>query len=290
MFEEGEVAFDKKRTLYSVWWLPDSDSGPEGVLVGIHGLGAHAEREFHYMGPFMAENGWAMHAIDLPGFGHWTGLKGNVKNWSLLRRAVQIALDSAHQRFPDLPVFLMGISLGGLTILEYGLKVQKPRPVPIEGFITYVPAIDYNVDIKWYEMLAVAIVGSIAGNYKYYREDLDVVECHDPDSIAFQEDPLQLKYQRLGFLLKIWSKMRWVRKNARKWSDSLLIVAAEEDSLVKTSALEEWMEKVKIVNEGKDLVFDYRLFENTYHGVCHELRRNEIFETTLAFMKKILKK
>ncbi|MHA1372571.1 MAG: alpha/beta hydrolase, partial [Promethearchaeota archaeon] len=100
MFEEGEVAFDKKRTLYSVWWLPDSDSGPEGVLVGIHGLGAHAEREFHYMGPFMAENGWAMHAIDLPGFGHWTGLKGNVKNWSLLRRAVQIALDSAHQRFP----------------------------------------------------------------------------------------------------------------------------------------------------------------------------------------------
>ena len=105
--EETEIDF-KPHPVYGVWWLPEKIEAPEGVIVAIHGLGTHSRREFHYAGPYMAERNYAMFSIDTPGFGRWKGLKGNVRSWKVIRNAVQKAIDTAHERFPDLPLFLMG--------------------------------------------------------------------------------------------------------------------------------------------------------------------------------------
>ncbi|MHA1793831.1 MAG: alpha/beta fold hydrolase [Promethearchaeota archaeon] len=288
MIEEIELEF-KPHPLYGIWWLPDNKEKMKSIVVSIHGLGAHAKREFYYMGPFLEKKGHAVFAIDLPGFGHWKGLKGNVKNWNVFRNAVQLALNKAHERFPDLPLFLMGISLGGLTILDFGLNGSKPRPVPIMGFLAYVPAVDYAVEIKWYQKVAIAIIGTLAGNLKYESEDMNEVKCHDPNSIAWQEDEMHLQFQRLGFLLKIWMKMREIRRKSKNWKDNLLMISADEDELVKTSAIKEWAEKARDANKGRGVIIEHHSFKDTYHGVCHELRRDEIFALTSNFIEKIIK-
>ncbi|MFX0099995.1 MAG: alpha/beta fold hydrolase [Candidatus Hodarchaeota archaeon] len=288
MIEETEVDF-KPHPLFGAWWLPDNEVMPEGVIVAIHGLGSHSTREFHYAGPYMAERKYAMFAIDLPGFGKWKGLKGNVKSWKMIRNAVQRAIDTAHERFPDLPLFLMGQSLGGLTILEYGLSVKEPRPVKLSGFIAYVPAIDYNVEITWYQKLGVALVGFLAGNVKYEQKELKETECHDPNSYAWswKEDPLFVPYQRIGFILKLWFKMKFVTKNAKNWRDPLMVICADMDSAVKTETVKTWCDTVKEWADPANVPVEYHLFEETYHVISHELKRDEAFQISLDFIKKI---
>ena len=272
--------------LHAVLWEPDKSQDVVGIIVAIHGLSTHAKREFFYTGPFFTGKKFAILAIDLPGFGHWPGTKGNVKSWRVLRDAVQCAIDAAHDTHPDLPLFLLGVSMGGLVVLEYALTIQKPRPVPIKAIATLVPAIDHALDLKWYHKLLILLIGTVAGNTKYAGKN-DPIECHDPNSIVWEDDPLRLQYQRLGFIKKLWGKMRWVQKQASNWNDPLLVITVDQDAQVRTEAVKAWVEQVREKSATTPIPVEYELFEDCYHRITHELRRDEVFNRILEFFRKM---
>ncbi len=128
----GLVARDG-RTLPLRRWLP-TGGAPEALVLAVHGFGGFG-LVFKDLGEDLAGQGLGLLALDQRGFGdnpdigRWPGddaLLGDARD---LVRAV---LDA----YPDTPLYLLGVSMGGAIALNVGSLNMKG----IEGYVLAAPA------------------------------------------------------------------------------------------------------------------------------------------------------
>jgi acylglycerol lipase len=104
------------------------------ILVSLHGLGDHSG-----LYPMVAEalvpQGVAVVAPDLRGNGRSPGQRGYIGAWSDLREDLRHLVTRVRVGRPELPLFLLGNSLGGLVVLDYVLR----HPDGIRGVIAVAP-------------------------------------------------------------------------------------------------------------------------------------------------------
>lgn len=278
--------------LHACIWEPD---GPKeaikGVIAAVHGLGSNAERGFHYFGPFMADLGWTVVAIDMPGFGNWKPLKerGKKKHWKMIPRAISGLLKMSRDLVPDGPLVLFGSSLGGLNIIDNVLNHPQDTGPAISAVVTLVPAFQ-QFSIPWYLMIGAGIMlvfypGFRVNVEKYFLD----LKSHDPDSIIMKEDPLALETLALNFLFQIFKTMRKVGPKGggmKRWDPSIpiFLASASMDALLKNKSVEEFY---KGLPEGT--IAEHRHYENCYHSLLNELNREEIFGDINSFLEKALK-
>ena len=99
-------------------------SAPKAVVLFIHGISEHSGR-YEHVGHFLAEQQFAVIAIDLRGFGQSGGHRAYVASFDEYLDDVE---DQLHElRVLQLPVVLMGHSMGGLIALSYALST-RPQP------------------------------------------------------------------------------------------------------------------------------------------------------------------
>ena len=102
------------------WRIPHET--PQGVIVILHGVGEHS-------GCYraLAENLAGRLAVDLVGFdlrghGKSPGKRGVVRHYDDLLDDVEATLDQVRVQRPDLPIYLLGHSNGGLVALRTVLE------------------------------------------------------------------------------------------------------------------------------------------------------------------------
>ena len=106
-------------TFFMQGWEPDS--APEALLALIHGLGEHTGRYAH-VGRVMTDAGYALAGFDLRGHGKSGGARGHAASLDVYMQDIRQFLDLLAQRYPGIPHFLYGHSLGGLLSLSYALQ------------------------------------------------------------------------------------------------------------------------------------------------------------------------
>jgi pimeloyl-ACP methyl ester carboxylesterase len=101
------------------WWMPAD--GAHAVLVFIHGGGSNRTSRFFRSLEFyraMVEQGISVVAIDLRNHGE-SGSDGRGLQFGRTEKYdAQAAIDWARRRHPELPLFAMGISMGGATLIQ----------------------------------------------------------------------------------------------------------------------------------------------------------------------------
>ncbi len=111
---------DKKHTLYGTEWLP---SGPvRAQILMIHGMCEYMGR-YDETGKWFASQGYLLSGIDLPGHGKSVS---NAEELGFFPESVENILADIHQvevrmkeRHPDVPLFLMGHSMGSFLARIY---------------------------------------------------------------------------------------------------------------------------------------------------------------------------
>src|SRR5690606_16896350 len=103
------------RLQYRTWEVPDA----RGAVVLIHGFSEHSGR-YEGVAGHLAGFGLSTFALDLRGHGRSDGRRGHVPRFEVylqeldrFRREVQGVVG------PELPLFLLGHSMGGLIALRY---------------------------------------------------------------------------------------------------------------------------------------------------------------------------
>jgi len=129
--------------LRRTWERPD-DAWASVLLV--HGLGEHSGR-YEHVGDQMAEAGLAVYAFDLPGFGRSSGRRAFVDRFDDYLDAVEEELEPLIES--DLPVVLLGHSLGGLIAYRYSLS-ERPQP---DALVLSAPALGANTP-AWQQSLS----------------------------------------------------------------------------------------------------------------------------------------
>jgi alpha-beta hydrolase superfamily lysophospholipase len=120
----------------------EADSAPKAVIVALHGMGDHSNA-FDMPGIFWAQAGITTLAYDQRGFGRsanpglWAGAQA-------MRDDLFDAVAAARLRYPGVPVFALGESMGGAVLLT---ALASQTPPQIDGAILSAPAVWSRADM-----------------------------------------------------------------------------------------------------------------------------------------------
>jgi alpha-beta hydrolase superfamily lysophospholipase len=107
---------------------------PRATLIALHGLGDHSGL-YPMIGERLAARGIAVLTPDLRGNGRSPGQRGYVDAWADLREDLGRLVERSRAEPAGGPLFLLGMSLGGLVVLDYALQ----HPEGLRGVIALSP-------------------------------------------------------------------------------------------------------------------------------------------------------
>ena len=75
-----------------------------------------------YLAKRLAERGYEVVGFDQRGFGKSGGIRGYIKEFATIQNDSNRFLDLIRKHYPDKKLFILGLSLGGLTSYSLGLN------------------------------------------------------------------------------------------------------------------------------------------------------------------------
>ncbi len=206
-------------------WLPDGD--PKAIILLVHGYAEHAGR-YQYFAEHCVGKGYAVFAVDHWGHGRSDGTPGYVPDFSVFHDGVDQLLACAKQDFPELPVMLVGHSMGGLISATYLLSQQSR----FTACVLSGPAIKAAEEPS-------AFLKAISGFLSRFFPKFGVIELdpngvsRDPQVVAdYLADPLVYN-GKMGARLaaEMLKNMTKIQENAGQITLPLLLLHGEKDSL-----------------------------------------------------------
>ncbi len=115
--------------LFACNWLPEGQ--PCGIITLVHGIGEHSGRYGH-IAEIFNKNGFVFNSFDLRGHGKSGGKRGYTPTKDSFMKDIDAILYDISEKYPGLPHFLYGHSMGGSLAINYVLReASKPDKKPV---------------------------------------------------------------------------------------------------------------------------------------------------------------
>lgn len=258
--------------LYRQSWTPDGDVRA-GVLL-VHGLGEHSSRYTH-VAKHLTGRGFAVHTLDHYGHGKSDGQPGYVERFSVFLDGVAALLHKVQGETPELPLFLIGHSLGGLIATAFLLEQQAAfRACVLSG-----PAIKSDQAPPAIVIALIRLIAILAPTAPLIQLDASGIS-RDHDVVnAYMNDPL-VHHGKLSarLLSEMSATMKRTLGKAGEIHIPILLMHGDADRLTAPSGSVEL--HAKIGSEDKTL--------KLYPGLFHEIFNEPEQEAVLADMSRWL--
>ena len=238
LHEEAYFTTHDSLELYRQHWLPDG--APQATLAVIHGFGEHCGRYSDFADWFVPL-GFGVHSFDHRGHGKSPGKRGHINRWSEYREDVHSFLALVRGQTPDAPLFLVGHSLGGLIVLDYGLHYGGG----LAGMVSSGPLLAWGEStsstLVFLGKLLSHIVPQLQMDSHLNAADLS----HNTGSVqAYRKDPLVHGLTTPGFAAAMDRAMKATLAGASTWPAGLplLIVHGAGDRLCPPAASRQFFE------------------------------------------------
>ena len=262
-----------------VWqsWKPPA---PGGVIVIVHGLAEHGGR-YRETAEFLADNGWAVYACDLRAH----GLSPNppkagrvhVDRFTDYFRDVEAITGLARGENPELPLFILGHSMGGLISIRYVLA----RPEGLAGAIISSPALGTHPAFKppVFLRILVRVLSFLAPRVLVDSElDTDAIS-RDPDVVkAYREDPLISEKISARWYSEILKSMKRAHQAAGSLRVPMLLMQSGEDRLVDPAAPGRWAEAAPTA------LVERVTWDGLYHEMLNEPEKDRVRARILEWL------
>ncbi|MGE5464102.1 MAG: lysophospholipase [Syntrophothermus sp.] len=257
-------------------WEPEGK--PRAVIALIHGLGEHIGR-YEHVARAMTDAGYAFLGFDLRGHGKSGGARGHFPSLDAIMQDIQDFLLLVTKRYPQLPLFLYGHSLGGLLVLTYALK-RKPD---LKGVIATGAGLRSQVHEQKTKVAIVKALGSLMPS-TLIPSGLDVsILSRDPDVVtAYKEDPLSHDRMSLAFGKTGLSATDYAWANAENFSLPLLIMHGSSDRNTYPEGSRDFAELAARKNPDVTL----KIWDGLYHEIHNEPEKEHVFEFMIDWLDR----
>ena len=266
-------------TFFLRGWEPD-DGKPRALVVLVHGLGEHTARYAH-VGKVLTRAGYALAGFDLRGHGRSGGARGHASSLDAYMHDIRQFFSLMEQRYPNLPRFLYGHSLGGLLVLAYAIQ----HGAGLKGVIATGPALRSSLQEQKGKIAMVRVLGSLVPAVTL-PSGLDAATVsRDPVIVeAYRKDPLVHDRTSLGFGKAALNAIDLCFARAREFPAPLLIMHGTGDKITYFSGSEDF---AKLVREaGRDVTL--RLWNDLYHEIHNEPEKEDVFQFMIEWLDKHL--
>ncbi len=263
------------------WRRWDSPS-PQGALLVVHGLAEHGGRYAETAGYFAA-HGWTVLAGDLRGHGLSADLPGagrvHVDRFDQYFDDVDALRGVLGEAAPQLPLFLLGHSMGGLVALRYALE----KPAGIAGAVISSPALGSHPQFSPPVLLRLLmrILDRLAPRLRFASGlDTDAIS-RDPRVVrAYREDPLVSERVSARWYGEVMRSMTAAHARAQRLSVPVLLMQSGADRLVDPAAPARWAAsapagRVELVH-----------WAGLYHEMFNEPEKLQVQNRTLDWLRR----
>ena len=174
-------------------WAPPAGTAAHGVLLALHGFNDYSNA-FADSGPALAASGLEVYAYDQRGFGAaphrglWPGVE-------VLTGDLDTAAELLHRRHPDLPLYLLGESMGGAVVLA---ALAGPEPPQTAGVILAAPAVWARRTMPFHQRAALWLGARLFPWARFSGRGLGIQASDNIEMLrALGRDPLFIKETRV---------------------------------------------------------------------------------------------
>ena len=267
-------------TFYVRGWEP-TDHRLKALVALIHGLGEHTGRYLH-VGKTMTDAGYALVGFDLRGHGKSGGARGHFPSLEAVIQDIRQFFRYLVQRYPDLPHFLYGHSLGGLLSLAYALQYKNG----LKGVMVTGTGLRSPLQEQKSKIAMVNLLGSLLPTVTMPSGLDPTTISRDPEVVQkYIKDPLVHDKTTLGFGKSALSAIDLCFSRAKDFSLPLLIMYGSADKLTYPSGSEDFARLASEKN--KDVTL--KLWDGLYHEIHNEPEQAEVFKVMIEWVGKHLK-
>lgn len=268
MAEDSILARDGAKLPLRRW---DAEGHPRAVIVALHGMSDYSNA-FEMPAKAWARLGITTIAYDQRGF----GLSANPGVWAggeAMRSDLRDAVAAARTRYPGVPVFAMGESMGGAVVLT---ALASQPALNADGVILVAPAVwsrgDMPLTYRAALYLAAHLVpGMILSNNAASSVVKIVPSDNVPMLIALGKDPLFQKRTRTGTLYGLVDLMDEARiaPDAIKAAPPILFLYGANDQIIPVKST-----RAVIDTLGSKAVV--KRYERGYHMLLRDLQGEKV--------------
>ena len=274
--EDGLFAGVRGARIYYQAWLPDGE--PRAVLLLVHGLAEHAGRYKNLVSHFVPR-GYAVHGIDHLGHGRSDGKRVYVRRFADFTDTLRTYVERLQARHPEVPLFLIGHSLGALIAAILLIEDQTPfAGAVLSGPLTQIPDHVSPIAVIASRILSVLVpkMGVAAVDATGVSRDPAVVQ-------GYLDDPLVTNGKttaRLG--AEMLRAIQRLTAEASRITLPVLILQGTEDRLVDPSAARHL--HAGIASPDKTL----KLYPGLHHEIYNEPEHEQVLRDVKAWMERQL--
>ncbi|WP_267202725.1 alpha/beta hydrolase [Limosilactobacillus kribbianus] len=244
---------------------------PQANVIVVHGLAEYAGR-FDPVASYLVQHNCNVFRYDQLGHGKSGGKRGFMKSPDDLSENLKLVVDRVKSTYPNLPLFVMGHSMGGETVLLYAVK----HPQTVDGLIVTDPVSlskhqsSLNIPMEGAE--ETEIPNAINGGLDCDQRVVDKYIANDQ----------VLHTLTVGIMNNaLWKGALFLRDNIQKITDPILYLQGLEDGLINyQDSLEAY---AKISAKDKEL----HVYPFLMHEILNETSRKwEIYAEILRWINK----
>jgi len=264
-------------TFFIQGWEPE-DGNPRGLVALVHGLGEHTAR-YRHVGKALTEAGYALVGFDLRGHGKSGGPRGHSSSLAAYMQDIRQFFKFLAQRYPHIPHFLYGHSLGGLLSLAYAIQAHEG----LTGVVVTGPALRSSLQEQRAKVAMVKLLGSFAPSVSV-QSGLDAATIsRDPEIVeAYKNDPLVHYNTSLGFGKAALEAIDLCFAKAKDFSVPLLIMHGKGDKISYPSGSEDFAKRARAA--GGDVTL--KLWDGLYHEIHNEPEKESVFRFMIEWLDR----
>ena len=255
-------------------WTPQH---PERVLALVHGYAEHSGR-YEHVGRWFGARGSAVHAFDLRGHGRSEGLRCHVDRFDDYLDDVDRFLDAVRSDHPELPIVLVGHSMGGLVTATF-LAERRPR---LLGAALSAPALALSPSLSRARIVASRLLRRVAPRLAI-GSGLDPAGLsRDPEVVrGYLEDPLVQRTMTASLAAELLSTLEATAARAFDVQVPVLLMHGEQDPLCPAAGSRAFYEGLHDARSG------LRLYPELRHEIFNEPERERVFADLASWVASL---
>jgi acylglycerol lipase len=275
--ETSFLSFDGTELPLRTWLPRDSTNGPRFIIIALHGFNDYSNF-IRKPAEYFNEHQGAVYAYDQRGFGK-APVRGLWSSNNAMARDLKTLVLLLAQEHPDLPIYLLGHSMGAAVIIQAMTAENQPA---VSGAILAAPAVWARSTMPFYQYTSLWLVAHTIPWYTVTGEILERTACNNKEALReLSRDPLVIKETRFDAVYGLQNLMDAAYETADRYTLNTLVLYGQHDEIIpKEPVLEAYNRFPEAPGAEKRLI----LYEDGYHLLLRDLQAENVLRDIVAWI------
>ncbi len=240
------------------------------VCVIVHGLCEHQGR-YDYVAEKLREENIGVYRFDHRGHGRSEGERTYYEAFEDMLKDVDAVVDMAVRENPDLPVFLLGHSMGGFAVALYGAKYPEKK---LRGIITSGALTQDNGKL-------ITNVPKGLDPHTKLPNELGAGVCSVPEVVDwYGRDPYNTKTFTTGLCYALCDGLDWFKEAVKDFAFPVLMLHGEKDGLVSVRDTYDFFAAAPSADK------QMKIYGGLFHEILNETCRDEVICDIIRWIRR----